>query len=305
MDSVTGTTASFYKGSLTQMASLRESAGRLQTQIATGEKLERGSDDPVAAARLRSLAREGRLAEIDNANADSVSQSLTSASQALDDMTQIMLRARDLALVGANAATGAEAREALAVEIDELRASLFDFANLTDSTRQALFGGEGADAAYAQDANGAITYVGTASAASVEIGRGISLERGVTGPAAFEFEAGGVTTDAFAFLADLSTALRSNTGDPAATARDSLAGFDAAIDNLGRSQTVLGSRTAWLDAVQFSQVQLSEARAEEEGELGGVDLAETISELQQVLNVLEASQLSFVRLTSLSLFDAL
>ncbi|OZA91497.1 MAG: hypothetical protein B7X57_10130, partial [Erythrobacter sp. 34-65-8] len=40
-------------------------------------------------------------------------------------------------------------------------------------------------------------------------------------------------------------------------------------------------------------------------EVGGADLAATISRLQQVMTTLEASQASYARLASLSLFDRL
>lgn len=304
MISANNPATSFYNRSLDQLTALRGSAERLQGQIATGEKLERGSDDPVASSRLRALARADRLAEIDESKANSASLSMETASSALEDMNDLIIRARELAVQAASDSLGADGREAIATEIDELRTSLLDLANLTDNSGRPLFGGDSPSPAYITDAAGTATYNGSATAGSVEIGLGIDVERGVTGPNVFNFEAGGVLTDAFAFLSNFASDLRGVTAaDPAAAARDALPGFDNALDTMSRSQTVLGARLAWIDNVQFSAALRDETRAEEQAELGDVDLTEAITQLQQTLTVLEASQASFVRLTSLSLFD--
>ena len=56
MSFVSNATGAFYERSLGQMNELRASLERLQTQISTGERLARGSEDPAAASRLRTLA---------------------------------------------------------------------------------------------------------------------------------------------------------------------------------------------------------------------------------------------------------
>jgi len=66
---------------------------------------------------------------------------------------------------------------------------------------------------------------------------------------------------------------------------------------------VIGTRLAWIDLTTERRSQVSEQRASEQADLGGTDIAATITELQQALTVLEASQASFTKLASLSLFD--
>ena len=116
---------------------------------------------------------------------------------------------------------------------------------------------------------------------------------------------GGVPTDVFAVLGTLEQGLRGRTGDPAGAAREAMPALAAAINSLGRGQTVVGSRLDWVDTVATFASQADEARAEETAEVGGADLAATISRLQQVMTALEASQASFARLASISLFDRL
>lgn len=301
---ITNSTAAFYQRSLSQFGDLRELAESLQGQIASGERLSRSSDDPVASARLRSLSRTDRLAQIDAANASRANDELSEGAAATQTFADLMLRARELALWSANDTTSDGERELIATEIDQLREGLFSAANSFSTTGRSLFGGNIGSAAYAIDGAGNVTYVGTTDSGDIEIGEGVAVERGLTGPAILRFEDAGVETDAFAFLANLTQSMRSG-ADPAASSRDSLAGFDAAIDQLGRAQAIYGARLAWIDTVQQTQTQRAEARAEEGGEIGGTDLANAITRLQQTLTVLEASQASFARVSSLSLFDAI
>ena len=76
-------TAAFYDRSTRALAGLRGSAEAIETRIASGERLERSSDDPLAASRLRRLARADTLGEADLANAHRASTDLALADDAL------------------------------------------------------------------------------------------------------------------------------------------------------------------------------------------------------------------------------
>lgn len=54
-------TSAFYDRAGRQIGVLRAEAEKLQQQVGTGQRLTRSSDDPVAAARLRTLERAERL----------------------------------------------------------------------------------------------------------------------------------------------------------------------------------------------------------------------------------------------------
>ena len=297
-------TAAFYARSQSQMVGLRADAERAQSQIASGERLQRGSDDPIASSRLRALERADRLADVDASNTIRAREELRGSDTRLDDITNALLRARELAIQASNGATSETGREAIANEIASLRDTIFASANATSLTGRALFGGEAEAPAYTQDGAGNVTYVGGTGSGSLEIGQGVSVERGVNGPQVLNFAHEGAATDAFAFLAQLEADLRpGGSADPAQSARDALAGFDEAVDTVTRSQTVIGVRLAWIDTVEQAEITRNEERSIEGGAIGGVDIAEAITQMQQVLTVLEASQASFTRLSTLSLFD--
>ena len=88
-------------------------------------------------------------------------------------------------------------------------------------------------------------------------------------------------------------------------ARDSLQLLDGGLEKITTAQTVVGARLNWIDLMSERRDETSERVAAERAEVGGADIATTISRLQETLTVLEASQASFVRLSNLSLFSML
>ena len=300
-------TGAFYERSATQIGSLRARAESLQKQIGTGQRLESSSDDPVAAARLRMLDREKRISRVDTRNSESAENNLQFADQALSQATTMISRARELTLLAANATTSDEQRASIATELDGLRESLLALANGRNASGHALFGGQAIGNAYDIDpVTGAATYAGTATLDPVEIGEGQTVTPGNTGPQVFGFEnADGVQTDLFAELTALATALRGGGQAAADAARDGLTMLDTGFDKVTTAQTVLGSRLAWLEVMSERRVDNGERIEEERSTVGGADLAVTMSRLQEMLTVLEASQASFVRLANLNLFSML
>lgn len=303
VSALTSPTAAFYRRSQAQMDALRQEAETLQLQVSTGTRLERSSDDPVASARLRSLARADRLAAVDSDNAARALDELGSAGSRLEEIAEVLIRARELAIQGGNAATSPDARAAIAEELGMLHDRLFASINAASSTGRPLFGGDAASAAYVRDAAGVPVYAGSAMPATLPIAEGLVVETGLTGPTVLNFSVNGAQSDSFTLLRTLAEAMRGGVADPAQAARDALPGLDAALGGVTRSEAVLGARAAWVETVDTAQTLRAEARATEGGELGGTDLARAISRLQQVLTTLEASQASFTKIASLTLFS--
>ena len=298
-------TSTFYERSNQGLAALRARAEGLQNSISTGQKLSRGSDDPVAAARLRVLARADRSAAIDADLAASATADLTQTDQTLSSFGSAVIRVRELAVQAANGTLSPAQRAGIGTEIAQIRDQLVQLANTPDSQGHALLGGEGAGAAYTLSAGGVAVYTGSAAAAQVPLGDGQSVSRGITGPEALNFSVGGAPTDLFAVIKTLGDALSSAAADPAQAARDALTGLDAGLETLSTQQTVIGARLNWLDLTAQRREQTSVLRSQEQADQGGTDLSFAVSQLQQTMTVLEASQASFTRLAGLSLFALL
>lgn len=298
-------TSAFYERAAIDIAALRLRAEKLQTAMSRGERLSRSSDDPVAAARMRSLTRKDSFAAIDTTSVARASAELQLTDSTLGGFADRVIRLRELALQAATGTMTPGQRAGIGAEVEQIQGELFRLANSRDSTGYALFGGETSGQAYVPDVAGNPVYAGTASAGELALGDGQTVTRGLTGPEFLNFSLNGTPTDLFAVTAALAAALGGAAGDPAQAARDALGGLDAGLEAITTAQTVVGTRMNWIDLNLDRQTRLSEMRAGEEAEVGGTDIATAITQLQQMMTVLEASQASFARLASLSLFDAI
>jgi len=305
MGLVTNATGSFFNRALTQMADLRGQIERTRAQIATGQRIARGSDDPAAAAQLRSIARRETLTMAERDKAARLGQDLASASSEVAAVTTLFQRARELAVAAASTATGPDGRQAIATELEQLGAELFTRANAVTLSGEPLFAGLASGPAFTRDGLGNVVYAGTPTSGAVEVAPGTAIERGLPGSAVFEFTLGGSPTSAFAVIEGLAAALQGGAPDPVAAAGAALEGLDAALDTFSRAQTIFGTRMAFLEAVEAQQAERSVALAERRSRAGDTDIADAIARLQQSLTALEASQAAFARVSELTLFRSL
>src|SRR2546421_3969192 len=113
--------------STSTLAGLQANLARLQdtqARLSSGRAISRPSDSPtgtMAALRLRTDL--DRLTQLDR-NADDGLARLGTADKALTDGLAILREARDAVIQGANGSLSATDREALAGQVDGLRASL-------------------------------------------------------------------------------------------------------------------------------------------------------------------------------------
>ncbi len=305
MSTIFGTsTAAFYDRSLSNLSALRSQAEETQAELSSGQRLQRSSDDPVAASRLRQLARADAFDQIDEAATNRATTDLTLADDALTQITTFVIRLQELATQAASSTLSSSQRAGIGQEVIQIRENLVGLANSRDAAGNALFGGVSAGPAYTLDAAGNATYVGIGEPGIISLGAGQSVSRGVTGPEFLQFQSGGATTDLLALTKDLADALTTGTGG-AAAATAALAGLSDGLDSITTAQTVIGSRLNWIDLNTERRVGLSELRLTEQSEVGGTDMTESIAKLQNTMLVLEASQASFSRLANLSLFSVL
>ncbi len=305
MTLISTSTAAFYDRAKNDMATLQKRAETLQQQLSGGDKLARSSDDPVAASRLRVLARSDTLSNIDNSNADRANADLTLADSALTTFTSYVQRAQELATSAASGTLTADQRAGIGYEIQQIYGNLVSLANSRDSNGHSLFGGEAAGDAYTLDASGNATYVGTPSAGNLSLGDGQSINRGLTGPDFLNFSVNGTPTNLLAVVKGLASDLQGGSADPQTAARDGMTALASGLNAITTGQTLVGSRLNWIELTGTRRTNLGELRATEENSIGATDLPSTIADLQQTMTVLQASQASFAKLSSLSLFNVL
>lgn len=278
--------------------SLQTSLGRLsrlQEQLSTGRVLNRPSDSPTdttSAMRIRSsladVKQYGRNASDGNGWLSIIDSALTSAND------QVM-RARDLALQGANeGVAGQTVRDSLAAEVDQIREGLITTAN-SDYLGRPVFGGVTAGPA-AYDATG--TYVGTPGTVNRTVAEGTLVRVDVDGGTAF----GPAGSSVFDHLSALATALR---GGDQATISASIAALDADRDRITTTQTEVGSRQnrveAAIQAASDGELRLSTSLSNVES----ADLPKVVVDLQMQQVAYQAALGATARVMQPSLMDFL
>lgn len=297
-------TGAFYERATRQIGDLRKQANTLQQQIGSGERMERSSDDPVAASRLRTLARTQRMADVDARNSSAATSDLQLTDSALESVADVVIRVKELATQASSDTLNAAQRASIGKEIEALGGTLLGIANSRNATGHALFGGQTSGNAYSLT-GGTVGYDGTTTLDTIPLGDGQDVQPGLIGPDVFNFTSGTTSTDLFAVIGGLADALQGGAADPAQAARDALTTLDAGLDQVTTSQTVIGARMGWVEMLDDRRTAMSELVADEQTEIGGADIATTMTRLQEMLTVLEASQASFVKLSNLSLFNQL
>jgi flagellar hook-associated protein 3 FlgL len=305
MTMISNSTSAFYERASLGIGDLRRRAEGLQSQLGSGQKLARSSDNPVVASRLRALSRSESLAEIDKVNANRAVADLSLADQALDSFGNSVLRAQEIALQAANGTITDTQRAALGIELAAIHTNLVALANSRDSAGHSLFGGEMAGEPYSLDGAGNAVYSGTATAGEISLGHGQTVGRSLTGPEFLNFSVDGTPTDLLAVVKGLADALQGGVADAGGYARDSLGALSMGLDSISTNRTIVGSRLVWIDLTTAHRESLSELRAQEETDIGATDIPGAMAQLQQTMLVLEASQASFSKLASLTLFNAL
>lgn len=286
---------------------LQAEVDRVQQQVATTKKLSQPADDPVGFARATGLKRTDSGAEVLKRAMDAGARRLTATDTALESISNIVQRARELALQGNNATLGEGDRRILAAEVAELAEQLAGLAESRGGDGERLFGGaRAAGPAYAADAAGVVRWQGQGQAPKLAIGDAL-LPTGVEGPDAFgATDAATGAEDLFATLTSLGTALtESDPARRATTLAATITAIDGHVDRLAETRATVGARLARLDSEAYRLDRLTLAGKSDLSKLEDLDMVEGIARLQRLTTVLQAAQGSFVKVANLSLWDLL
>lgn len=248
-----------------QLVSQESSISQLQTQVATGQKLNRPSDNPSAVTQVLSLSRQASQLSSWQSNAATATSWLSTASGAVSDSLQAMQSARTLLLQAANQGTqNVSSYEAIGTQLQGIAKNLVDLAN-TQYEGRALFAGTSASQ-QAYDSSG--NYLGNGDAPTVVVGPGPGVGQSVDTslPGTQVFGAG--ASSVFSTLQTISVAL--NSGSPTSA---EISNAINALDNnisvaqkasgtLGTASDQVSSESAAITA-QLSTVQASQSNLED------------------------------------------
>ncbi len=300
-------TRAHHSAAVQRMTDLSAQVDAVQVQITTTKRVNAPADDPVAFTRAATLRRADIAGEATKRGIDAASRRLTATDVALESITGLVQRARELALFGSNGTLAPADRATIATEVAELARQFGGLADSRGSDGERLFGGAAANApAYAPDAAGVMTWAGAGAAPVLVVG-GARLATGIEGPDAFgRNDAATGAEDLFATFASLAAALTESDAalrEPALAA--TLGQIDAHVGRLADARASAGARLARLDGETERLARTSLANRADLSKLEDLDMAEAIARMQRLITVLQATQGAFVKTSNLSLWDLL
>ena len=154
-------TAQTYENSVNTLQRRQQELSRSQSQLTSGKRIDRASDDPTAAARAERALIEQARGETTLRVADASRNAMLLSESALGDAVNLLQTARETLVAAGNATYQPAERRALAQQLREVRSQLLNVANQQDGNGGFLFGGQGVQAPPFIDAVGGVAFAST------------------------------------------------------------------------------------------------------------------------------------------------
>ena len=205
----------FNQQQLKQFSSTTEELQDLQNKIATGENILRASDDPVGSVELSGLNVVKKQIEQYERNVNSANDRLSLIDKNLENLSNVFIRVQELIIQASSDVLGASDREAIAIEVDQMKEEILSLANAQDSNGSFLFSGYKTNTIpFEKDLTGKINYKGDRGIASLSISESRVMETTLDGGTLFQAIKGpsGENVSIFQMLEDISYSIRTASG---------------------------------------------------------------------------------------------
>lgn len=277
-----------YSSSLQQLQNQFSALNTVSVQVSSGQRNAAISDDPVAGGQVMQL--QGTTAGITQyqRNISSVQAGLNGEESALNQLTDLLNSAKEIATSQAGDTANASTRASAGVQVQSILSQAIALGN-TQIGDQYIFGGTQTGAApFAADG----TYSGNATVPQAQIGNNTMIGTVDSGAAIF------VNSGVISSLQTLSTAL---SGNDAATIQNVMSNLDTAINATGTSLAEVGSKTNQLNAASTAFQTQQTAVTAQQSAVQDIPLEEASLHLAQVQNALQAGLLATSKILQTSL----
>jgi flagellar hook-associated protein 3 FlgL len=300
-------TTYLYDRAVAQMTTSQSNLAKSQAQLSSGKNILQPSDAPEEAVSIQRLKSVIARQESFEQAIQTTENRLRTEETALEGVSNILTRLKELAIQASNDTYGPKDREIIAIEMQGLQEDLLSFANTRDANGAYLFSGSRVfTPPFERQPDGEVIYQGDETVNLVEVGDQRQLRANRTGTQVFDRvvrinedgSASGVSF--FQGVQDLVDAVRTsdrqlmNRG--IAELSDLSDGVSLSIARVGSDMNVVTGQRAVLEETRL-QLQLVLSEAED------LDYTEAVTKMQKQMLALEASQASFAQISRLSLFE--
>ena len=286
------TSTQLYTNSQQSMSSLRARLSTVQAQASSGLAITKPSDDPAGSAQVLRLRSDLAANTQYGTNIKDGLSWLSTADSALSRSENLVRQASDLTIQAGNAATSSPtSREAIAVQLEGLKADLLAQANTKYLGRSVFAGTSDSATAFASD--GSYAGVTTTSGAAVPVERRVGPTETITvsadGAAAFGTPGATGTrgTSVFETIDRVVTALRSGTYDtdttstgPQSTITAGVDDLQASLSRLSAQHAVVGSGYSRLETAQAQNADAAASLTKQRSAVQDVDTTSVLLDLK-------------------------
>ena len=270
---------------------------QLQSQITSGSRITRPSDDPVGAARALTFQDGVTQTGQYLGNIDQATSWLNATDSTLGAVTDLLHRARELAVQAGNGTLTADDLNAIKAEVGQLQQDALDLSHAKLGAYYLFSGTRSDQPGYLQAASSqstAAAYQGNNAAVLREISPGVTMAVNADAQATFD--------PVFEALAKLSTGV--STGAQS-DLQGSLSAMDSALSAVLTSRAQVGAKSNRLD---FLKSRLSDIQVNLTGLLSDVkdvDMAQAITNFSVAQTTYQASLKASAQAMQPSLLDYL
>lgn len=300
---------------------------RLNEQLSTLKRINRASDDPVAAAALVDVSQSKSMTTQQSSNAKAAASQLAITDAILGNVTDTVISIKTLAVQAGNTLLTNDDRRAIQNEMREKAKELIALANSTDGASNYIFGGTDKsqppftltiqatapqlDINY--QGNDQRQYMAISSSREIAVTEPGSLVFGRTStppvpiPPALSAPPTSAGNELWQSLSVFDGALSVGPVDPNYVANMAavIQGLDDGLSQVLASRASLGSRMQETDSLIEMGDALNVQYASQISNLEDLDLAKAVSDFEIARTALEVTQKTFAQVKNLSLFNYL
>lgn len=294
---------------------------RYGEQMSTGKRVNRPSDDPIAASQAVVLSQAQSQNSQYALARTFATQKISLEENVLDQVTTAVTSAQGKIVNAVNGTLSDDDRASIATELEGIRNQLLNLANSTDGNGRYIFAGYKTEAAPFKDSNpGGVSYVGGDQAITQSVDAARTMTIGHTGTQVFnsatsnaelEPDGSGPEADLFKMLDNAITALNTpaeNLDDAGKAALNAVIdttsrGLRNSLNNVLTVRSELGTQLNELDALDSVGEDRTLSQNSQMSDLVNVDWNSAISSYVMQQAALQASYKAFTDMQGMSLFQ--
>ena len=177
----------FTQQQVNQFSEINSELQSLQGKISSGKNILVASDDPVGSVELSGMKVVKEQIDQYIKNVNTSDSRMKNIDVNLENLTSLMVRANELMIQASSDVLGASDREAIAIEMDQLKEQAFGLANQQDASGVFLFSGyKSKIQPFVKDISGKINYKGDRGVTSLAVSESMVVETNLDGGSLFQ-----------------------------------------------------------------------------------------------------------------------